>query len=95
MALRQEQDVVLCRNHARSLAAVMQCPAREQIRIATAVSEIARNAYCHGRDGTVEFSLENIAPSNNRGAAWEFICTIRDRGPGIPSLREKLEGEQQ
>lgn len=95
MALRQEQDVVLCRNHARSIAAGFQFTTNEQIRIATAVSEIARNAYCYARDGTAEFGLVPDQSAPNAGPAKAFVCTIKDRGAGIPHLDEILAGTYQ
>ena len=57
MSLRQEKDVVLCRNRARSIAAALQFDRQWQVRIATAVSEIARNAFRYGREATAEFSI--------------------------------------
>ncbi len=92
MPLRREQDVVACRNHARSLAAGMSFSEHEQIRIGTAVSEIARNAFRYGQGGTAEFDIENAPSSAPSGTAQAFVCTIRDRGPGIPHLAEVLAG---
>ena len=57
MALRREQDVVLCRNRARTIAATLRFDRQQQVRIATAVSEIARNAFRYGREAKVEFSV--------------------------------------
>ena len=53
MAIRREQDVVLCRNRARAIAAALNFDRQQQVRIATAVSEIARNAFhlCKRRYG--------------------------------------------
>ncbi len=57
MALRREQDVVLCRNRARTIAATLRFDRQQQVRIATAISEIARNAFRYGREAKVEFSV--------------------------------------
>ncbi|RPI33687.1 MAG: histidine kinase, partial [Hyphomicrobiaceae bacterium] len=45
VGLQQESDVVLARQRARQIAAQLGFAALEQTQIATAVSEIARNAY--------------------------------------------------
>src|SRR5690242_9390117 len=83
--LRYEQDVVVARQYARRLAALLGFDAQQQTRLATAVSEIARNAFQYGGGGTVEFSLEGeIAPQ-------VLLIRIFDRGAGIADLRPILE----
>jgi anti-sigma regulatory factor (Ser/Thr protein kinase) len=42
-----EQDVVTARQRARQLSGLLGFDPQDQTRIATAVSEIARNAYVH------------------------------------------------
>ncbi len=44
VALRHEQDVVGARQRARQVSALLGFEGQDQVRIATAVSEIARNA---------------------------------------------------
>lgn len=92
MALQQERDVVLCRNHARRLAAEFQFTNNEQIAIATAISEIARNAFSYARDVTAEFSLQPGPASSAAGRGESFVCMIKDRGKGIPNLQAVLDG---
>jgi signal transduction histidine kinase/CheY-like chemotaxis protein len=84
MPLREQQDVVLCRQRARAIAAMVGVEAAEQVRIATAVSEIARNAVEYAQGGAAEFALELSNPS--------FVITISDTGPGIARLSEILAG---
>jgi anti-sigma regulatory factor (Ser/Thr protein kinase) len=84
MPLREQQDVVLCRQRARAIASLVGVDNIEQVRIATAVSEIARNAVEYGKDGLAEFSLDLSSSS--------FVITISDFGPGIPHLNEILGG---
>ena len=43
--IRYEHDVVLVRQKARTIAAALKFDAQDQTRIATAVSEIARNTF--------------------------------------------------
>ncbi|HYE31350.1 MAG TPA: ATP-binding protein [Methylomirabilota bacterium] len=83
--LQREQDVVLARQRARQIASLLKFVQQDQVRIATAVSEIARNAYMYGRKGRVEFSI-----TQQGGGA----CVIRvtDSGPGIANLTEILDG---
>lgn len=84
MPLRNQQDVVLCRQRARKIAALLGAENAEQVRIATAVSEIARNAVEYAHGGTADF---HVSLSEGRLSA-----TITDSGPGIPHLAEVLEG---
>ena len=79
----RDEDVVSARQRARQVAEALKFDGQQQTRIATAVSEIARNVARYAGSGTVEFALDV--------AAQELIITIADRGPGIdPSLRERL-----
>jgi signal transduction histidine kinase/CheY-like chemotaxis protein len=93
MALRREQDVVLCRNRARAIAAALRFDRQQQVRIATAVSEIARNAFRYAKAATAEFSF--IRSRANRRNAQSFVIVVRDRGPGIANLPSILAGTYQ
>ncbi len=57
IALRTERDVVQARQRARELAAALGFDNQDQIRLATATSEMARNAFRYARDGKVAFSV--------------------------------------
>jgi signal transduction histidine kinase/CheY-like chemotaxis protein len=92
MALRREQDVVLCRNRVRTIAAALHFDRQQQVRIATAVSEIARNAFRYARDATAEFSLARGRTGANRRIAHRLVAIVRDRGPGIGDLPSILAG---
>jgi signal transduction histidine kinase len=84
--LRREQDVVLARQRARQVARLLGLDAQDQVRTATAVSEIARNAVRYAGHGRVEFSLED-------GAAGRLlVARVSDRGPGIRDLADVLAG---
>ncbi|HYY27152.1 MAG TPA: ATP-binding protein [Chthoniobacterales bacterium] len=95
MALRQEQDVVLCRNRARTIAAALRFDRQQQVRIATAVSEIARNAFRYASEATAEFSLTRSRTGTSRRITQSFVTIVRDRGPGIGDLRSILNGTYQ
>ncbi len=84
--IESEEDVVVARQRARQLAAALSLESQDQIRVATAVSEIARNAFSYAGGGIIEFRLEgNSAPQL-------LMILVRDRGPGIANLDEILGG---
>jgi signal transduction histidine kinase len=91
LELAQDRDIVTARQRARHVSALLGFDPQDQVRIATAVSELARNAIRHGGGGTIEFALMS-APGND-----SLQIVISDRGPGIPNLddamREPLGGE--
>lgn len=81
-----EQDVVMTRQRTRQLAQMLGFDAQDQTRLATAVSEIARNAFQYAKGGKVEFRVEGTSPQI-------FQIFIRDTGPTIPNLETILEGQ--
>jgi signal transduction histidine kinase/DNA-binding response OmpR family regulator len=86
VAVRVEQDVVAARQRARQISALIGFDAQDQARVATAVSEIARNAFRYAGGGEIEFSLEGER-------APQILCiVVKDRGRGIRNLPEILEG---
>ena len=86
VALRQEQDVVTARQRARQISGQLGFDARDQTQIATAVSEIVRNAFRYAGGGEVEFSVEG------ERAPQLLTIHVRDKGPGIDGLQDILEG---
>lgn len=92
MPLSQEPDVVLCRNRARLTAEKFGFERQDQIRIATAVSEIGRNAFRYARQATAEFMLEFTDTVSGKPGPQCMVCVIQDQGPGIPHLQEVLTG---
>ncbi|HJQ74930.1 MAG TPA: ATP-binding protein [Gaiellaceae bacterium] len=86
LALHAERDVVLARQRARQIAALLGFDRQDQTRIATAVSEIARNAVTYGRGGRVEFRIEGAT------APQVLVVQVADQGPGIADLATILEG---
>ena len=83
--LRQERHVVQARQRAREIAARLGFEHQEQIRLATAASELARNAFRYAEGGFVEFMVQDSRPQI-------FIIRVGDTGPGIPNLDEILGG---
>jgi len=82
--IRTEQDVVLARQRARQIAALLDFDGLEQTRLATAVSEIARNAVQYAGGGRVVFELTRHPPM--------LLVRVSDHGPGIAQLQDVLDG---
>src|ERR1700679_1683738 len=86
MEVRYEHDVVLARQRARTVAAALKFDVQVQTRIATAVSEVVRNAFQYAGGGSIDFEIEN-------GAEKMLLISVRDQGQGIPNLEEILGGK--
>ncbi|MET0263949.1 MAG: ATP-binding protein [Rariglobus sp.] len=84
--LRNESHIVLARRRARDTAGLLGFDQQDCVRIATTVSEIARNAWRYAGGGRVEFSLLR------EGEHDILEITVRDQGPGIANLKEILDG---
>ncbi len=86
VALHVQADVVGARQRARQLAELLGFDRGEQTRIATSVSEIARNAFRYAGGGRVEFEIEGETRPQL------LLVRVRDDGPGIDHLEEVLDG---
>jgi signal transduction histidine kinase/CheY-like chemotaxis protein len=84
--IRHEQDVVAARQRVRQIAARLGFETRDQTRIATAVSEIARNALMYAGGGKVEIGVEG------RYAPQLLLVRVSDVGPGIRDVDAVLGG---
>jgi signal transduction histidine kinase/CheY-like chemotaxis protein len=89
LALQHDQDVVTARQRAAHIAQLLGYDVSEQTRIATAVSEIVRNAFRYARGGTVQFEVD----ADSRPQRLQI--RVQDRGPGIPELDRVLAGKYQ
>jgi signal transduction histidine kinase/CheY-like chemotaxis protein len=87
--IRYEHDIVNARQRARQVARLLGFDLQEQTRIATAVSEIARNAFNYAHGGRIEYLVEG------RTRPQLFVIKVADRGPGIHNLSAILEGRYQ
>jgi signal transduction histidine kinase/ActR/RegA family two-component response regulator len=83
--IRFEQDLVLARQRARQIASLIGFDAQEQTRIATAVSEVARNALKYTGGGKVEFAVEERSPQ-------VLLARIFNVGARIADLQAALDG---
>ncbi|OWK44290.1 ATP-binding protein [Fimbriiglobus ruber] len=80
--IADEQGIILARRRTRQVAGLIGFDSQDQVRLATAVSEVARNAFQYAGRGRVEFVLDGRI----------FRVTVRDHGPGISNLDDVLEG---
>jgi signal transduction histidine kinase/CheY-like chemotaxis protein len=86
MPIRQDADLVIARQCARTIAEALGFDRQDQTRIATAVSEIARNAFLYAGGGEIGFMLDDEARPQI------FTIRITDSGPGIADLDAVLTG---
>src|ERR1700683_4670013 len=86
LRLRHERHVVHARQRARDIADLLGFDHQEQIRIATAVSELARNAFRYATGGAVEFKVLDDSPQM-------FLILVTDSGPGIQNLQQIMDGQ--
>jgi signal transduction histidine kinase len=85
--IENEGDVVTVRQRARRLAELLGFERQDQTRIATAVSELARNAFGYAGGGRAEFLVyPNASPQ-------VFAVRIADKGPGIADVQSILDGQ--
>ncbi len=87
LELLLEDDLVGARQRAREIAAALDLDTQDQTRLATAVSELARNAYVYAGGGTIAFDLVSDE------AGGSLVVTVEDHGPGIPNVDGILRGE--
>jgi signal transduction histidine kinase len=88
VSIHHEVDVVTCRQSAKKIAAWLGLSNLEQIRLATSVSELARNIYQYVGAGLFHFDLRK--DSNGRVDAIGFEAV--DQGTGISDIERILNG---
>lgn len=84
--VQREPHVVSARQRTRQIATALGFDVQDQTRLATAVSELARNAYSYANGGKIEFQIEGHT------APQVFIIRVSDKGPGIPHIKTILDG---
>jgi signal transduction histidine kinase len=89
ISLHFDYDLVAARRRARQVAAALNYDEQDQTRIATVVSELARNALRYAGGGRIEFGLDS------REGGVSLIINVNDRGPGITNLDDVLNGRYQ
>ena len=84
LPVRTPNDIVVVRQHVRSLAIELGFSLVDQTKMVTAASELARNTLAHGGGGTAR--IEVVAANARRG----LKMTFEDRGKGIPDIELAL-----
>ncbi|GHF44398.1 signal transduction histidine kinase [Deinococcus metalli] len=82
--LHTDQDVVVARRWTRMIAGHLGVPGQDQTRLATAVSELSRNAVQYAGGGQVDVQVQP--------AQRLLLITVSDHGPGIAALDDILAG---
>lgn len=82
-----EADVVTVRQRAHRMAELLGFERQDQTRIATAVSELARNAFSYAGGGRAEFIIDPTA------SPQIFYVRISDKGAGIADVQMILDGQ--
>lgn len=82
--IEEELDIVRARQEGRQLAKETGFGPVDLARVATAISELARNIYNYARPGTIE--LTQVRQGSRRG----LQVTALDQGPGIPNIEEAM-----
>jgi diguanylate cyclase (GGDEF)-like protein len=83
--IEYEHDVMIARGRAREAAEALGFSQQERVQIATAVSEVARNAFMYAGGGRIEYRLVRT------GTASKMEIVVSDSGPGIEDLNSILE----
>lgn len=78
--IRSDLDIVIARTLARDMAKLLGFGAIDQARIATAVSELARNIFLYAGTGSVR--VREVDRNGRKGL--EIVCD--DQGPGIADI---------
>jgi signal transduction histidine kinase len=86
VTIAREEDVVFARQRARRVAQLLGLDTQDQVRFATAVSELARNAYEYAQGGHADFTIDDACTPP------QLVARVRDTGPGIRALDAVLEG---
>ncbi len=85
IAIKYEPDIVTARQRTRRISELLGFDQQDQARLATAVSELARNVHQYAGGGKVEFFF-NVNPPQT------LFVRVSDSGPGIQDLDAVLGG---
>lgn len=85
LAINSQTDVIVCRKKVRESAILMGFGLADQTRLATAVSELARNALRHGGGGIC--LIRDLEIESRYG----LEVLIEDDGPGIADIEQALK----
>lgn len=83
--LNDQNDVVAARQVGREMAREIGLGSADQTRLATAISELARNTLQYAGGGVCTFIDESDQ------SVISIRAVIEDRGPGIPDVQKAME----
>jgi serine/threonine-protein kinase RsbT len=83
--IESEDSIIVARQSARALAQSLGFSALDQSRIATGVSELARNVVRYATNGKGETRIRALTE-----AKPGIEVVVRDEGPGIADLEQAL-----
>lgn len=83
--IKQEWDIVAARQLGRDIAKEVGFGTVDQARIATAISELARNIYLYAGEGKTCFDV--IEDLNKKA----LVIIASDEGPGIRDVSQAME----
>lgn len=83
--VRSDRDLVVARRRTRRIAELLGFERQDQTRVATAVSEIVRNALLYAHDASIAFSIRDAEQPR-------LVITVKDKGPGVSNLADVLAG---
>jgi len=89
LRIQSESDIVMARQRARQVATLLGLNTPDQVGLATAVSEIVRNAVLYAGEARVDFEMDVYSRP-------QFLWVqVTDQGPGIHDLEGVLAGRFQ
>lgn len=83
--MNTEWDIVAARQSGRQLAKELGFGEVDQARIATAISELARNIYLYAKKGMI--SISYVEEEGRRG----LLIEAKDQGPGIINIHQVMQ----
>jgi serine/threonine-protein kinase RsbT len=83
--VEHDGDIVIARQTARSVAISQGFSGSDLTRIATAISEVARNILTYAKRGELTLSGEQV------GTRRGILVVARDDGPGIANIERAME----
>ncbi|MBN2526168.1 MAG: anti-sigma regulatory factor [Deltaproteobacteria bacterium] len=86
ISIRSEGDIVVARGAGRQMCKTLGFTSLLQVKLATAISELARNIVQYAGEGSI-----TLHASHENGRPYLQV-TAEDHGPGIPNLDSILSG---
>lgn len=88
LKIKDESDIAVSRQMAKNFAQKMNFSLADVTKIATAVSELARNIYRYAKEGYIYIRKKEAGPE--KATTIEILAC--DRGPGIENVELAVSG---